>query len=99
MVRALRYAGGEPAVHRKALPSPARPVLPAVLRTLRHRDTALSKEIDEKWEPGCDCGTEETVPATVLNPFVGSGTTGVVAIEEGRAALLIEPKAEYREII
>ncbi len=53
----------------------------------------------EKWEPGCACGTEETVPATVLDPFAGSGTTGVVAIEEGRAALLIEPKAEYREII
>jgi site-specific DNA-methyltransferase (adenine-specific) len=35
----------------------------------------------------------------VLDPFAGSGTTGVVAIEEGRAALLIEPQTEYREII
>lgn len=51
------------------------------------------------WEPGCACDADAPVPATVLDPFAGSGTTGVVAIEEGRAAILIEPKAEYREII
>jgi hypothetical protein len=51
------------------------------------------------WEPGCACDADAPVPATVLDPFAGSGTTGAVAIEEGRATILIEPKAEYREII
>jgi DNA modification methylase len=35
----------------------------------------------------------------VLDPFAGSGTTGKVAIELGRKAVLIEPKAEYIEMI
>lgn len=35
----------------------------------------------------------------VLDPFAGSGTTGKVAIELGRKAVLIEPKAEYVEMI
>jgi DNA modification methylase len=35
----------------------------------------------------------------VLDPFAGSGTTGKVAIELGRKAILIEPKAEYIEMI
>lgn len=37
--------------------------------------------------------------AVVLDPFGGSGTTGKVAIELGRKAILIEPKAEYVEMI
>jgi len=36
---------------------------------------------------------------TILDPFAGSGTTGKVAIELGRKAILIEPKAEYVEMI
>lgn len=36
---------------------------------------------------------------TVLDPFAGSGTVGNVAIETGRRALLIEPNAEYCEMI
>lgn len=35
----------------------------------------------------------------VLDPFAGSGTTGKVAIELGRRAILIEPKAEYIEMM
>lgn len=36
------------------------------------------------WEPSCQCGTAETVPCLVCDPFLGSGTTAMVAIEEGR---------------
>jgi len=36
------------------------------------------------WEPTCDCGIEEVVPATVLDPFSGSATTGEVALGLGR---------------
>lgn len=35
----------------------------------------------------------------VLDPFAGSGTTGKVAIKLRRKAILIEPKAEYVEMI
>lgn len=35
---------------------------------------------------------------TVLDPFGGSGTTGMVAIEAGRRAILIEQSQEYAEI-
>lgn len=50
------------------------------------------------WEPGCGCGAGIT-PAAVLDPFAGSGTTGAVAIEEGRRAVLIEPQSGYHGII
>lgn len=35
---------------------------------------------------------------TVLDPFGGSGTSGVVAVEEGRNAVLIELNPEYSEL-
>ncbi len=35
----------------------------------------------------------------ILDPYAGSGTTGKVAIELGRKAMLIEPKAAYVEMI
>lgn len=36
---------------------------------------------------------------TVLDPFAGSGTTGMVALEEGRQALLIELNPDYVKLI
>ena len=50
------------------------------------------------WQPTCQCKAE-IKPCVVLDPFAGSGTTGKVAIELGRKAILIEPKAEYIEMI
>jgi DNA modification methylase len=46
------------------------------------------------WQPTCGCGAA-TVPATVLDPFGGSGTTGLVADRLGRDAVLIELNPEY----
>lgn len=42
------------------------------------------------WRPTCTCATDERVPCTVLDPFGGAGTTGVVAAELGRRAVLVE---------
>lgn len=36
---------------------------------------------------------------TILDPFTGSGTTGMVALELGRKAVLIELNAEYVKLI
>lgn len=38
----------------------------------------------------CCLATLRSLPAVVLDPFAGSGTTGQVALETGRACVLIE---------
>src|SRR5690606_41118336 len=51
------------------------------------------------WRPTCDCEPREPVPCTVLDPFAGSGTTGMVATGHGRNAILIELDPRYAELI
>ena len=41
------------------------------------------------------CGCDRFEPGVVLDPFAGSGTTGKVAIECGRSAILIELSPVY----
>lgn len=43
-------------------------------------------------------GSLETVPAVVLDPFSGAGTTGLVADRLGRDAILLELNPEYAEM-
>jgi DNA modification methylase len=47
------------------------------------------------WEKQCECGTDETRPALVLDPFTGSGTVGVVALNHGRDFVGTELNPEY----
>jgi len=50
------------------------------------------------WRPTCECGCKDTVPALVLDPFAGSGTTGIVAIRLGREFIgfdLAGPDADH----
>jgi hypothetical protein len=42
------------------------------------------------WRPTCACNAGEPVPQIVLDPFAGTGTTCVVAAEEGRRTLGID---------
>jgi DNA modification methylase len=58
------------------------------------------------WQPTCKCNSEglqspNATPGfcTVLDPFAGSGTTGQVALELGRKAILIELNPKYVELI
>ena len=46
------------------------------------------------WKPTCSCNSE-VVPATVLDPFCGSGTTGAVSLRHGRNFIGIELNADY----
>ena len=63
----------------------------------RHRPTG--------WEPTCRCrggggwqGRHHPIPATVLDPFLGSGTTALVARKHGRRTIGIELSADYCKI-
>lgn len=51
------------------------------------------------WQPTCECQQSQVISCTVLDPFAGSGTTGQVAIELGRKAILIELNPKYVELI
>lgn len=46
------------------------------------------------WKASCVCGAD-VVPCVVLDPFMGSGTTGLVARKHGRRAVGIEKSPEY----
>lgn len=51
------------------------------------------------WEPTCNCGCiddelPKVVPCTVLDPFIGSGTTAEVALKHNRRCIGIELNAE-----
>lgn len=50
------------------------------------------------WEPTCDCGRNDVVPCTVLDPFNGSGTSGVVSVKLGHRYIGIDLSAEYIEL-
>jgi DNA modification methylase len=47
------------------------------------------------WRATCECEAGDPIPATVLDPFNGSGTTGTVALDLGRAYIGVDISAEY----
>lgn len=49
------------------------------------------------WQPSCACGGEP-IPATVLDPFCGAGTVGLVSVRHGRHFIGIDLNARYLEI-
>ena len=57
-----------------------------------HRTTVLDHR------PTCDCPPADPIPATVLDPFGGAGTTALVADRLGRDAILCELNADYVEL-
>ena len=47
------------------------------------------------WQPACRCDAGAPIPATILDPFFGAGTTGLVADQLGRDCIGIELNDEY----
>lgn len=48
------------------------------------------------WRPTCDCpGNDSPVPCVVLDPFLGSGTSVVVAVSLGRRGVGIDLSEKY----
>ena len=60
-----------------------------VMTAREHRTTG--------WQPTCDCNAE-VVPATVLDPFAGSGTTLAVAQRLGRKSIGADLSEEYLKL-
>lgn len=54
----------------------------------------MTAKITTGFKPTCDCNAGRQ-PGIVLDPFGGSGTTGAVALELGRRAILIELNPDY----
>jgi methylase of polypeptide subunit release factors len=61
-----------------------------------HNPTQYSKSVPtEEWQPTCNCKDAKIVPCTVLDPFTGSGTTAIVALENNRNFVGTELNPEY----
>lgn len=58
-----------------------------ILAGMKDRQTA-------GWQPGCNCDAD-VVPAVVLDPFSGTGTTAIVAAQLGRHGIGIDLNASY----
>ena len=57
-----------------------------------------TKAVTTGWRPSCGCDAGEPVPQTVLDPFNGAGTTGLVAQRLGRRYIGIELNESYAEM-
>jgi len=61
------------------------------------RESFERKIISKGYKPTCNCNAKFT-SGIVLDPFFGSGTTGVVALKQGKKFMGIELNPEYIEI-
>lgn len=80
--------------YRKRADAPGAEVSPSSV--FRTGLIATTKTVD--WKPSCSCNTP-SIPATVLDPFAGSGTVGEVCKNIGRNAILIELNPAYAPLI
>lgn len=58
-------------------------------------DGTVARRETVGWQKICGCRTDEVVPAVVLDPFVGSGTTVATALELGRHGVGIDLSEDY----
>jgi DNA modification methylase len=61
-------------------------------------DMAVVPKTHTGWKQMCKCESSEPVPSTVLDPFFGAGTTGLVAQRHNRKWIGCELNPEYAAI-
>jgi hypothetical protein len=64
----------------------------------RYADRLLKTTETTGWKRSCSCHLGGTSPCIVLDPFMGAGTTAVVALKNGRRFIGIELKEEYADM-
>jgi hypothetical protein len=60
--------------------------------------TSPPSSVTNGWQPTCHCNAGEPIPATVLDPFGGAGTTALAANRNGRHAILCELSPAYADM-
>lgn len=60
-------------------------------------DAGFNETIFVGWQKTCKCETDEVVPAIVLDPFMGSGTTAYTSLKLGRNFIGFELNSKYIE--
>jgi DNA modification methylase len=60
-----------------------------------HRSNMAHTRTTTGWEPTCEHADAPTRPCVVLDPFCGSGTTGVVALKNGSSFVGLELSRDY----
>ncbi len=58
----------------------------------------VTRTVTTGWNQTCKCPAHEPIPCTVIDPFLGSGTTALMAEHLGRNWLGCELNPEYAEI-
>ncbi len=69
-----------------------------VARHFSNTPGVVSDRTTKGWEPSCSCDAGDPIPCTVLDPFGGAGTVGLVADRLGRDAILIELNPDYAQM-
>lgn len=53
-------------------------------QTAKHLDEIRDPYLLDRWAKGCTCAAADPVPALVMDPFMGLGTVGEMAVRQGR---------------